>query len=114
MLFLGAMQARSFMQIHPQSQSDKPSTEQSNNTYQRQIPWRHRLDPTSITQLGIPPISTLPLGPVDVVVLGAGVARLKVEAYWRGGAGPPPLLHGAGGLRYELTGPHTARVYLCN
>src|SRR5260370_40344540 len=91
MLFLGAMQARSFMQIHPQSRSDKPSTEQSNNSYQRQIPWWHGLDPTSITQLGIPPISTLPLGPVDVVVIGAGVAGFSAGHRDRGAGAQEPV-----------------------
>lgn len=48
------------------------------NSYQHQIPWWDGLDATAIAQLGIPPITTLPLSTtVDVVVIGAGVAGLS-------------------------------------
>ena len=47
------------------------------NTYQQQIPWWDGLDSAAVAQLGIPPLTTLPPGIHDVVVIGAGVAGLS-------------------------------------
>jgi glycine/D-amino acid oxidase-like deaminating enzyme len=66
------------MQSHSQPrQTNERSAEPDGNFLQRQIPWWSGLDATAIAQLGIPPITTLPLGTIDVIVIGGGVAGLS-------------------------------------
>lgn len=91
--------------LDSQSQpSAVPAPASDSNFLQRQIPWWSGLDTTAIAQLGIPPLHTLPLGNIDVVVIGAGVAGLSAALSAREAGARVLVLEREAILGYGATG----------
>jgi glycine/D-amino acid oxidase-like deaminating enzyme len=92
------------MRSHTHSQTPAPSAQ---SAYQFQIPWWDDLDPAVIAQLEIPALSslTLPLQqPLDVVVIGAGVAGLSAALSARATGAQVLLLEKVAMPGYGATG----------
>lgn len=90
------------MQVETNTSTPQPN---NGNTYQRQIPWWDGLEATAIAQLGIPPITTLPLDTTtDVVVIGAGVAGLSAALSARAAGARVLVLEREPILGYGATG----------
>ena len=92
------------MQPDSQVQPFSGSPDIGSNLLQRQIPWWSGLAPTAIAQLGIPPLATLPLHAVDVVVIGGGVAGLSAALSARAAGAQVLVLEREPILGYGATG----------